>query len=107
MFDADTLLGLGIHNHVISIWPVFVYIILMMPLLLLHRVTLCLLISFLFTYYWAFLFYWGGYIAATSSMTPFFLYLFFGLAVALLSAAASFKEQVGKGMSRRLKAVKQ
>lgn len=96
MFDAETLLGLGIRNHVISIWPVFVYVLLMMPFLLGHRVTLCLLITFLFTYYWAFLFYWGDYIATTDSMAPFFLYLVCGLAVVALSVVASLYQQASK-----------
>lgn len=96
MFDADTLLGLGIRSHVISIWPVFVYILIIMPLMLAQRATLSLLITFLFTYYWAFLFYWGDYIAATGSIAPFFLYVVCGLAMLVLSIAASFYDRAFK-----------
>ena len=38
MFDVETLLGLGLTNHVISIWQVFFYIAIMIPFLLLQRV---------------------------------------------------------------------
>ena len=99
MFDAATLLDLGLSNHVISIWQVFFYIALMIPFLLLQRTKLCLLITYLFTYYLAFLIYWGDFIASAGSLVPFFLYTFSGLAIVVLFVAASFYEKPQKKIS--------
>jgi hypothetical protein len=96
MFDVETLIDLGLPNHLISIWQVFFYIVLMIPFLLLERTKLCLLITYLFTYYLAFLLYWGDLIASAGSMLPFFLYTFSGLAIVVLFVAASFYEKPEK-----------
>lgn len=96
MFDATTLLDLGLFNQVISIWQVFFYIALIIPFLLLQRTKICLLITYLFTYYLAFVIYWGEVIASAGSMMPFFLYTFFGLAIVVLFVAASFCEKPSK-----------
>ena len=45
MFDTDTLLSLGLSNHLISIWQVFLYIAILVPLLMVQRVKFCLLIT--------------------------------------------------------------
>ena len=52
MFDVETLINLGLTTHVISIWQVFFYIALMVPFLLLQRIKVCLLLTYLFTYIW-------------------------------------------------------
>ncbi|MBI2360274.1 MAG: hypothetical protein HYV04_15470 [Deltaproteobacteria bacterium] len=90
MFDAETLIDLGLSSHVISIWQVFLYIALMIPFLFLQRTNVCLMITYLFTYYLAFLIYWGELIATAGSLVPFFLYTFSGLAIVVLYVAASF-----------------
>ena len=93
MLDVDTLLSLELPNHLISIWQVFIYIALMLPCLLLQRVKLCLLITYLFAYYLAFIVYWEDSIAAAGSMVPFALYALSGLAIVVLFVAVSFSER--------------
>lgn len=97
MFDAQTLLSMGLPNQVISVWQVFPYIALMILCLLLQRIKLCLLISYLFTYYLAFVTYWGELIANAQSIAPFFIYTMCGLAIVVLFVAASFTEKAGAG----------
>lgn len=96
MFDAAMLLDLGLSNHVVSIWQVFFYIALLIPFLLFQRTKICLLITYLFTYYLAFLIYWGDFIADAGSLAPFFLYTFSGLAIVVLFVASSFYEKAQK-----------
>lgn len=100
MFDVQTLLSFELPNHLISVWQVFIYIVLMVPFLLLQRVKLCLLITYLFAYYLAFLIYWGDFIATASSMAPFVLYALSGIAIVVLFVAASFSEQANMRKSQ-------
>ena len=101
IFDPQALLGLGLPNQVISIWLVFVYVALMTLFLLFRRVKLCLIVTFLFTYYWAFSFYWGQYIADTGSFGAFLLYLGWGVAIVVLYIAASFYERAAERKMER------
>lgn len=93
MLDVDTLLSLGLPNQLISVWQVFLYIIIMVPFLLLQRLKLCLLITYLFAYYLAFLIYWGDFIAEAGSMAPFVVYALSGLAIVVLFVASSYSER--------------
>ena len=100
MFDVETLVSLGLISHVISVWQIFLYIALMIPFLLMQRTKLCLLITYLFAYYLAFLFYWSDFIATAGSMVPFALYALSGLAIVVLFVAASFSEQANMRKSQ-------
>lgn len=93
MLDVDTLLDLGLPNQLVSVWQVFLYVVIMVPLLLFQRVKLCLLATYLFAYYLAFLIYWGDFIAGAGSMTPFVIYALSGLAIVVLFVASSYSEQ--------------
>jgi len=93
MLDVETLLSLGLPNHLISVWQVFLYVAIMVPCLLFQRTKLCLLVTYLFTYYLAFLIYWGDFIASAGSMVPFAIYALSGLAIVVLFVAASFSER--------------
>ena len=93
MLDVGTLLSLDLPSHLISVWQVFIYIAIMLPCLLLQRTKLCLLITYLFAYYLAFLIYWGDFIATAGSMVPFAIYALSGLAIVVLFVAASFTER--------------
>ena len=95
MYDVETLINLGLTTHVISIWQVFFYIALIVPFLLLQRIKLCLLLTYLFTYYLGFLIYWGEEIASGST-GPFILYALSGLAIMVLFVAASFQEKAAE-----------
>lgn len=93
MFDVDTLLNLGLPSQLISVWQVFLYIAIMVLLLLFQRVRLCLLVTYLFAYYLAFLIYWGDFIAASGSMLPFVVYALSGVAIVVLFVASSYSER--------------
>ena len=92
IFDIDHLLQLGVFNQLIPIWQVFFFIASLLPFLLWNRVKVCLLITYLFTYYLGFLVQWGDYIASTGSMQPFVLYSLSGLAIAVFFVATIFTE---------------
>ncbi len=81
MFDTDTLLSLGLPNQLISMWQIFLYIAILITFLMLHRVRLCLLITYMFTYYLAYVIYWRDVIQSAGSLPPYFLYATSGLAI--------------------------
>ena len=83
MFDVEALLKLGVFNQLIPIWQVFFFIASLLPFLLWNRVKICLLITYLFTYYLGFMVQWGDYIATTGSMQPFVVYALSGFAIAV------------------------
>jgi len=92
MFDLDQLLKLGVFNQLIPIWQVLFFIASLLPFLLWNRVKVCLLITYLFTYYLGFMVQWGDYIASTGSMQPFVLYAFSGVLIAVFFVATIFSE---------------
>lgn len=96
MFDIETLLRLGVFNQLIPIWQVFFFIVSLLPFLLWNRVKICLLITYLFTYYLGFMVQWGDYIASSGSMQPFVLYSLSGLAIAVFFVATIFTEPSAK-----------
>ena len=93
MFDIDHLMKLGVFNQLIPIWQVFFFIASLLPFLLLNRVKICLLITYLFTYYLGFMVQWGDYIASSGSMQPFVLYSLSGVAIAVFFVATIFTEK--------------
>jgi hypothetical protein len=93
MFDAETLLNMGFFNQVIPIWQVFFFILSLLPFLLLNRVKVCLLVTYLFTYYLGFMVQWGDYISSSGSMSPFVLYALCGIAIAVFFVATFFREE--------------
>ena len=74
MFDLDNLLQLGVFNQLIPVWQVFFFIASLLPFLLWNRVKICLLITYLFTYYLGFMVQWGDYLSTSDTMQPFVLY---------------------------------
>ena len=68
MFDTDILLSLGLSNHLISMWQVFLYIAILVPFLMLQRVKFCLLITYIYTYYLAYIIYWGDIIMSADTL---------------------------------------
>jgi hypothetical protein len=96
MFDIDHLLQLGVFNQLIPIWQVFFLIASLLPFLLFNRVKICLLITYLFTFYLGFMVQWGDYIASSGSMQPFVIYSFSGLAIAVFFVATLFGESEEK-----------
>ena len=92
MFDIENLMQLGVFNQLIPIWQVFFFIAGLLPFLLMDRVKLCLLITYLFTFYLGFMVQWGEYLSTTGSMQPFVLYSLSGLAIAVFFVATIFNE---------------
>ena len=96
MFDIDNLMQLGVFNQLIPIWQVFFFIAGLLPFLLMDRVKICLLVTYLFTFYLGFMVQWGDYLSSTGSMQPFVLYSFSGLAIAVVFVATIFTETTEK-----------
>ena len=92
MFDSDELLKLGIFSQLIPVWQVLFLIASLLPFLLWNRVKICLLITYLFTYYLGFMVIFGGHLAKAGSMQPFVLYALSGLGIAVLFVATIFFE---------------
>jgi hypothetical protein len=96
MFDIDNLMHLGVFNQLIPIWQVFFFIASLLPFLLWNRVKICLLITYMFTFYLGFIVQWGDYTSSTGAMQPFVLYSLSGLAIAVFFVATIFTEQPEK-----------
>ena len=96
MFDIDNLMHLGVFNQLLPIWQVFFFIAALLPFLLMDRIKICLLITYLFTFYLGFMVQWGEYLSSTGSMQPFVLYSLSGLAIAVFFVATIFNEQPPK-----------
>lgn len=92
MFDTDELLKLGIFSQLIPIWQVLFLIAALLPFLLWNRVKICLLITYLFTYYLGFMVIFGEHLANAGSMQPFVLYALTGLGIAVFFVATIFTE---------------
>ena len=93
MFDIENLMHLGVFSQLIPIWQVFFFIASLLPFLLWNRVKICLLITYMFTYYLGFMVQFGDYISTTGSMQPFVLYSLSGLAIAVFFVATIFTDQ--------------
>jgi hypothetical protein len=96
MFDIDNLMQLGVFNQLLPIWQVFFFVAALLPFLLMDRVKICLLITYLFTFYLGFMVQWGEYLSSTGSMQPFVLYSLSGLAIAVFFVATIFNDQPAK-----------
>jgi hypothetical protein len=96
MFDIDNLMHLGVFNQLIPIWQVLFFIASLLPFLLWNRVKICLLITYMFTFYLGFMVQWGDYLSTTGAMQPFVLYSLSGLAIAVFFVATIFTEQPEK-----------
>jgi hypothetical protein len=59
-------------------------------------VKICLLITYMFTFYLGFMVQWGDYISSTGAMQPFVLYSLSGFAIAVFFVATIFTEQPEK-----------
>ena len=99
MIDMDEMIKLGIFSQVIPVWQVLFFIASLLPFLLCNRVKICLLITYLFTYYLGFMIIFGEHLARAGSMQPFVLYALSGLAIAALFVATIFTEE-GPGKTK-------
>jgi len=97
MLEVDALVKLGLFNQMIPIWQVLFFIASLLPFLLWNRVKLCLLITYLFSFYLGFLVQWGDYLTSAGSLAPFFLYAFSGIVVTVVFVLLIFKDEGGAG----------
>jgi hypothetical protein len=93
MFDTEKLLGMGLFSQVIPIWQVFFFIGSLLPFLLMQRTKICLLLTYMFTYYLGFMVQWGDYLAASGTLGPFVLYALSGAGIAVFFVATFFAEE--------------
>ena len=101
MFDVAELVKLGLFNHMIPVWQVFIFVVALLPFLLWNRVKLCLLITYLFTFYLGFIVQCGDYLASSGSLLPFFLYASSGIAITVAFVALVFKDEDGSFVMTR------
>jgi hypothetical protein len=93
MFEIDEMLELGVFNQLVPVWHVLFFIASLLPFLLRNRVKICLLITYLFTYYLGFMVIFGEHIANSGSMQPFVLYALSGVGIAVVFVATIFTEE--------------
>ncbi len=92
MTDSETFMTLGMSGNMATVWTVIFYVTLSSVFVLMRRIFLYLLTTLLFTVYWGFVLYWGGFLSGVNSpTTAFAVYTFCGLAIACLVIIASFR----------------
>ncbi|MEC4679291.1 MAG: hypothetical protein VST67_01165 [Nitrospirota bacterium] len=78
---------------VIPAWQMALFIVTISVFMLIQRIKLTLIITFLFTFYWAFFLYWGDVLASFAKF-PFVaaLYLVSGVIYIVLTLIAFYRE---------------
>ncbi len=85
MIDHEMLITLGQSGKLLDAWSVILYVILSSIFVLMSRISLYLLTTFVFTVFWGFVLYWTVYITGVSFyMTPLSVYTFCSLAIVSL-----------------------
>jgi len=78
---------------VIPAWQMAFFIIMLSLFLLVRRIKLCLITTFLFTFYWGFFLHWGEFIASFGRYPDLAtLYLVSGMIYIVLTLVAFFRE---------------
>jgi hypothetical protein len=85
MVEVETLEALGLTSLLLPAWPVMLYAVLVSLFVLIRRIQLCLLTTFLFTFYWGFYLNWGPSIATGTNLVTFAGYVICGLAIIALT----------------------
>jgi hypothetical protein len=89
--DITTLQALGEVGLVIPAWQMVLFVGLISLSMLLGRIQLSLIVTYLFVLYWGFILYWPNFVAAAGgNPTALALYIFFGLTIAFLAVLAFF-----------------
>jgi hypothetical protein len=94
MVDSETLVSLGMSGYLLPGWTVILFVTLSSIFVLMRRIPLYLLTTFLFTVYWGFILYWGEHLSGISSymtLRAFAVYIFSGLAITSLAIIACFR----------------
>ncbi len=94
MIDSETLISLGMSGYLLPEWIVILFLILSSIFVLMRRIHLYLLTTFVFSVYWGFILYWGEDLSGISSymtLRAFAVYIFSGLAITSLAIIACFR----------------
>jgi len=92
MTDNEAIMAIGLSGFIVPVWTVMLYVTLSSILVLMRRISLFLLTTHVFTVYWGFVLYWGGFLSGVNSpTTAFAVYTFCGLAIACLVIISSFR----------------
>ena len=92
MSDAEILYQIAVMNLSIPVWQVAIYVGVTTISMLLGRIKLCLITTYLFTLYWGFFLYWGEVMSSLSSF-PYMgtLYIVCGMLHIALTVVAFLK----------------
>ncbi len=99
MSEIETLFGLRFTSPALFAWPVMIYVLLVSVLVLMRRIMLCLLVTYLFTFYWSFSVHWAAFLASGVYSAAFAMYTICGLAIPGLIAMASYLSEDGEKRS--------
>ena len=99
MGEIDTLLALCLTSSVLPAWLVMLYVLLVSLLVLMRRTALCLVATYLFTFYWGFLLHSDTFVSNGVYTLAFVGYTISGLAIPGLIALAGYFSRGGKKRS--------
>ena len=105
MGEIETLLALCLTNPVLPAWPVMLYVLLVSLLVVMRRTALCLVATYLFTFYWGFLLHSATFVSNGVYTLAFVGYTISGLAIPSLIAMAGYFSQGRKKRSPPASAV--
>ncbi len=63
MTDSETFMTLGMSGNMVLVWTVILYVTLSSILALMRRFSLYRITTHVFTVYWGFVLYWGGFLS--------------------------------------------
>jgi hypothetical protein len=86
--------ALGLKGLVLPAWPVMLYAVLVSLFVLIRWIRVCLLTTFLFTFYWGFYINWGPAIANGTDWVAFTGYVICGLAIIALTIVLDIPDQI-------------
>ncbi len=95
MFSEVFIPQLFLNDMTIPAWQMALFIIIISIFMLLQRHKLCLVTTYLFTFYWAFFLYWGEVVLSSFGRLPHaaVLYLVFGTIHITLTLIGLFQEE--------------
>lgn len=99
MGEVETLLALFLTSSVLPTWLVMLYVLLVSLLVLMQRSALCLVATYLFTFYWGFLLQSDTSVLGGVHSVALVLYTISGLAIPGLVAIAGYFSRGGEKRS--------
>ena len=94
MDEIELLYRVGLVGLVIPAWQMGFYVGLISISMLLGRYKLCLMTTYVFTFYWGFYLAGKDFVEASGgSLLPLMVYIICGLSIALLALVAFFQEK--------------